>query len=298
MKTTTVEMHSDCVELVSGDFRIAVTTKVGPRIIGGFIGGSPNIFRVMPDESLPDCPTGFRLYGGHRLWHSPEAMPRSYAADNAPVAVAERKDGAVEFSSGIEELTGIEKSITVRPLGEERFELTHRLINRGAWPIELAPWALSVMAPGGMAVLPLHRDLEANRFAPDRFVIAWPYSDLDDPRLTLGREFILLRQDTEAAGPCKIGLNCQDGWIGYVNAGTALVKRFTHFPDAEYPDNGCSVESYSCADFCEIETVAPLYLLDPGDDARHIEVWQGFSGLPPIEDEAGVKAEIASRLTG
>ncbi len=296
MRTATVEMHDECVELESGDFRLAVTTKVGPRVIGGFIAGSPNIFRVMPDEPLPDCPTGFRLYGGHRLWHSPEAMPRSYAADNVPVTVVEGTDGAVEFNSGVEELTGIEKSMTVRPLGGGRFEVTHRLVNRSAWPVELAPWALSVMAPGGMAVLPLLRDPAANRFAPDRFVIAWPYTDLDDPRLTFGREFILLRQDPAAVGPCKIGLNGEAGLIAYVNAGTALVKQFTHFADAEYPDNGCSVESYSCADFCEIETVAPLYLLDPDDEAVHTELWQGISGLPRISNEQEVKAHLLPRL--
>ncbi len=296
MKKTTVEFHTDCIELESGPFRIAVTTRVGPRVIGAFVENSPNLFRVMPDEPLPNCPTGFKLYGGHRLWHSPEAMPRTYAPDNAPVTVQETSAG-IMFSSGIEKDTGIEKSITIQPLGQARFRLVHRLTNRTPWEIELAPWALSVMAPGGVAVLPLKRDPKANPLAPDRFVIAWPYTDLDDPRLTFGREFVLLRQDSSAAQPCKIGVNGERGWIAYVNAGTALVKFYEPIAGADYPDNGCSIESYSCADFCEIETLGPLQLLEPGETARHVETWQAFAGLGPITSEEDVSRELLPRIT-
>jgi len=295
MKTTTIEMHRQCVELTSGSFRIAVTTLVGPRVIGGFIGDSPNIFRVMPDEPLPDCPTGFKLFGGHRLWHSPEAMPRTYAADNDPVKVTETDDG-IEFNSGVEDLTGIEKSITIKPLGRDRFQVMHRLTNHGQWDVELAPWALSVMAPGGVAVLPMQRDSNANRFAPDRFLIAWPYTDLDDDRLTIGREYVLLAQDENASGPCKVGMDGRPGWIAYVNRGTALVKFYEYFEEAEYPDNGCSIESYSCADFCEIETLGPLHLLEPGETAEHTEIWLGLSGLPDIRTEDGVRNHLAPRI--
>ena len=100
------------------------------------------------------------------------------------------------------------------------------------------------------------------------------------------------RQGSE---PCKVGFNCELGWIAYVNAGTALVKSFEHFIDAEYPDNGCSVESYTCSDFCEIETVAPLYSLEPGEAAEHVEVWHGIAGLPRIRSEADVSRHLEPR---
>jgi len=289
--TTTVEYHKKCVELKSGAFTLAVTTQVGPRIIGGFIDKSPNIFRVMPDKALPGCDSGFRLYGGHRLWHAPEVMPRSYAPDNKPVTVRDTSDG-VEFSSGVEEMTGIEKAITIDVLGNERFRVTHRLINRNAWCVEIAPWALSVMAPGGMAIIPQQHVKGASPFAADRGIMLWTYTELTDPRLTLGRDYVLLRQDVTAARACKIGFNAERGWIAYVNAGTALIKYFEHFVDAQYPDNGCSVESYSCADFCEIETLAPLFNLEPGQTAEHVELWEGLSGLPEINTEADVRKHI------
>jgi len=291
----TVDMHRDCVAITSGKFILAVTTKVGPRIIGGFLNKGQNIFRVVPPLPLPNCKTGFKLYGGHRLWHSPEAMPRSYAPDNAPVKVQETCDG-IEFSSGIEEMTGLEKNITIDPLGNERFRITHRLINRNAWNIEVAPWALSVMAQGGMAILPMKRDRNADPFAPDRFLNLWPYTNLQDPRLYFGEKYLFLRQDAKAKTACKIGLNGEVGWIGYVNQGTALLKFFEHFVEAEYPDNGCSVESYSCADFCEIETVAPLYELAPGETAEHVEIWHGLYGLPEIKTEADITKHLEPEI--
>jgi hypothetical protein len=296
MKKITVCGHAKCIEMVSGRFRLAVTTQVGPRVIHGSIAGSENIFRVLPPVPFSGCDTGFTLYGGHRLWHSPEALPRSYAADNDPVEVVEAGNG-IEFRNAPEVLTGLQKAIHIEPLGDERFNVTHRLTNCGVWPIEVAPWALSVMAQGGMAVIPQQRrPKDGDPFVPDRSLVLWCYSSLADPRLVPGERYILLRQDPKATGPCKIGFNAELGWVAYVNAGTALVKRFTHFVDAEYPDGGCSVESYTCADFCEIETVAPLYSLEPGETAEHVELWEGLAGLPRIRTEADVSKHLEPRL--
>mgnify|MGYP006983355455 FL=1 len=297
MKKCSVGTHKNCVELVSGDFRIAVTTAVGPRVIGGFIGKSDNIFKVLPNREMKGVKTGFKLYGGHRLWHSPEAAPRSYAADNEPVRVTETEDGVL-FENDPEGLTGIQKSILIESLGENQFRLTHVLRNCNQWDIALAPWALSVMAPGGMAVIPQARDPQGYPYAPDRSLTLWAYSTYADPRIVYGDKYIGLKQDPAATGPCKIGFNADEGWIGYVNGGVALVKYFDVYDrnEYEYPDNGCNVESYSCADFCEIETVAPLYTLAPGDECEHVEVWQGIAGLPAINNEADIVKHIEPKL--
>ena len=295
METTTVDQYPDCVQLTSGAFRIAVTTTVGPRVLAGHIGDSPNIFRIMPDQPVPQAQTDFRLRGGHRLWHSPEAAPRTYAADNDPVDVTETEDG-VCFSRGLEPLTGLEKSITIQPLGEEKLRVTHRLINRGQWPVELAPWALSVMAPGGTAVIPQHRNPEGDMFTPDRNLVLWPYTHLDDKRLNMGRNYIFIHQDPAVDHRLKIGFNAEDGWIAYVNNGVALVKHFEHYVDALYPDNGCSVESFASAHFCEIETLAPLHELATGDMAEHVEVWQGINDMPDIKGDDDVEQHLLPKL--
>ena len=93
MKTCDVGIYRNCLEITNGSFRLAVTTDFGPRIIGGFINDGPNIFKVLPNIPMRGIGTGFTLYGGHRLWHAPQAVPRTYAPDNAPVEVLETDDG-------------------------------------------------------------------------------------------------------------------------------------------------------------------------------------------------------------
>lgn len=281
----------NCVEISSGDFKLVVTTEVGPRIIGGFIGKSENIFYVDPERAGKKGGDEWFIYGGHRIWHSPEDKPRTYCPDNDTVQI-KKKGGEVEFSSGIEKTTGISKCFSVRPLGKRRFEIVHRLRNHNMWSVELAAWALTVMAQGGTAIIPIPQG-DRKSLLPNRYITVWPYSDLDDPRVSLGKKKILIRQDTNAKGAFKLGLNCEDGWIAYANKGFALVKRFKHLVDAAYPDNGCSIECYSCNFMLEIETLSPLYQLDPGEEIVHVETWEGMSEIPEISDE-----KIANKIFG
>ncbi|MCC6188794.1 MAG: hypothetical protein IT318_07145 [Anaerolineales bacterium] len=50
--------------------------------------------------------------------------------------------------------TGLSKTIEPR-LEPGGVRVTHALRNQGLWPVELAPWALSAMAPVGVAILSL-----------------------------------------------------------------------------------------------------------------------------------------------
>jgi hypothetical protein len=275
MKTIEFMGWKKCVELKSGKFRLIVTTEIGPRIIGAFLGDSDNFVYVDPKtagnkKDVED----WLIYGGHRIWHSPEEKPRTYATDNKPIEVKERGN-EVEFSSGVEETTGIRKSFSVKPLGKDRFRITHKLRNENLWDVELAAWALTVMSPGGVAVIP---QPQGNKKAllPNRYFTIWPYTNMCDSRVHWGKKFVLLHQDEKAKSPFKFGLNCEDGWLAYVNKGVAMRKRFDHMFDAPYPDNGCSVEVYTCNFMLEIETLSPLYLLAPEEEIVHIEEWDAF----------------------
>ena len=276
----------NCAEMRVGDFRIAVTTEVGPRVIGCFIGDDDNMFAVLPKKYYNNrCK--FKLYGGHRLWHSPEDFPRCYEGDNDPVTVTELETG-LEFSNPAEPNTGIRKKIMIEPLPNGMFIVTHTLTNCNMWPIELAPWALSVMAPGGMAVIPQYRDEEGDPYKPDRNLQLWPYCSYADSRLKMGDKYFFLKQDSKNKKSFKLGTNNMAGWIAYVRNGKAFVKYFDVMDECEgdYPDNGCSTEAFTNNEFCEIETLGVLETLEPGDSTQHVEYWQGISGLPEIKNEA------------
>ncbi|MBR0459464.1 MAG: hypothetical protein IJJ26_09520 [Victivallales bacterium] len=283
MKTTDVGIYKHCAELKSGDFRIAITLDFGPRVIGAFIGDSKNLFVELPNEPMPGLDNDYRQYGGHRLWHSPEATPRSYLPDNEPPKVSQLKDGLL-FESKTEPESGIQKSIEITRGPKGSFVVTHILVNNGLWPVQLAPWALTQMAPGGTIIIPQGRDLSRNPLAADRYLSLWPYSDLADKRFFFDNDYLFLAQDKKATTAFKLGTACLDGWIAYYNQGTLFAKYIEPW-DAEttYADNGCNVETYSCATFIEAETLGALVTLQPGEATSHVEVWRAWNGLPPCK---------------
>lgn len=285
MKKVTVGAYKNCAEIKVGEFRIAVTTEEGPRVIGCFIGDDDNMFAVLP-KTVFKKGYNFKLYGGHRLWLSPEDFPRSYEEDNAPVTVTELESG-LEFSTPAEPNTCIRKKVTIEPLGNGMMIVTHTLTNCGMWPVEVAPWAMTMCAPGGLVVVPQYIDKEGFPYAPDRSLHLWPYSSFADPRFKLSDKYFFVKQDPNIKDSFKMGTNNEAGWVAYVRNGKAFIKYFDVLDESEgdYPDGGCSTEVFACDKFCEVETLGVLETLEPGESSQHVEYWQGISGLPEIKDE-------------
>ncbi len=280
---------NNCIRMSNGTVELVVTADVGPRVIRfGFVGGE-NEF----DEDWLGVTGGdtWRNYGGHRLWHAPEHPVRTYAPDNGPVTVEEHDD-FVRFIQPLETTTGIQKEmdIAVASVGT-RVHLTHRLRNTNLWGVELAPWALSVMAPDGTAIIPLPpRGSHDANLLPAGSLAFWSYTDLADPRWTWGTDYILLRQDPQATTPQKIGMSACRGWVAYARHGHLFVTYVSQQPGAAYPDLGSVVESFTNARMLEIETLGPLALLAPGAEVEHAIAWELFESIPTPRCDADVAA--------
>jgi hypothetical protein len=206
----------NCCRISNGKIELIVTTDVGPRVIRfGFVGGQ-NLFKEYPAQLGKRGGKKWRIYGGHRLWHAPEAEPRTYFPDNFPVAV-EKRGSTVRFIQPVETTTGIQKEIDIKLSAGNRVELVHRLRNTGHWAVELAPWSVSVMAEGGTGIVPLPpRGTHPEDLLPGNALVIWLYTDMTDPRWTWGRKYILLKQDsTPTVKPQKLGALVPDGWAGY-----------------------------------------------------------------------------------
>ncbi|MBR2364985.1 MAG: hypothetical protein IKA79_07275 [Lentisphaeria bacterium] len=282
MKKVSFMGWENCIEMTSGNFRIIITTGVGPRVIGGFIGNNPhNIFNVDPALAGTSGADKWVNYGGHRLWVAPERENRTQEKDNVPVKY-EEKDGGIIFYMPEDERSGMEKSIFIKPVADGKFYVEHSVTNKNIWPVELAPWAISVMAPGGMCIAPQNKDKKA--LLPNTFYSFWPYTEVSEKRFVFGKDFLFVKQDVNCTGACKIGFNCKNNYIAYANAGTLFVKEFTYIPGAKYPDNGCTVEVYSCKSMLEVETLAPLRMVDTNECAKHIEIWSCRDGIGKIEN--------------
>jgi len=265
----------NCYRLSNGLIDLVVTTDVGPRIIRfGFVGGE-NEFKEYTETLGQAGGDSWRIYGGHRLWVAPEDRLRTYVPDNERVRFEGRGD-CVRLTQTADAITGIEKTIEIRVAPDKpEVRVLHTLTNRGANPLIAAPWALSVMAPGGEAVIPVPpRSFDAGNLLPTSAIALWPYTDLSDPRFGWEAVQVTVRQDETAESPQKLGFVVPDGWSAYTRKGHRFVKRFEYDPTARYPDFGSNVEVYTNSEMLELETLGPLSELTPGASVDHVEAWE------------------------
>ena len=282
-----------CCKLCNGAVELLVTTSVGPRIIRYGFPGQDNILGECPDAVVSTELGDWKPYGGHRLWHAPESIPRSYVPDDGPVE-ARCEGRTLHLTQPVEAPTGILKETIVR-LDDEGTEVTvlHKLTNRNLWAVQLAPWALTIMNGGGTTIIPQEPYISHDDYLlPARPIVLWHYSDLSDPRFQIGTTFIRLSTDESVEEPQKIGVANKQGWAAYFRSGTLFVKQFDFIDGFLYPDEGCNCEAYTAGSFMELETVGPMHELEPGETATHEETWHLFSGIDIGDDEESLEAAL------
>jgi hypothetical protein len=277
--------------LDNGFLHLEYLTDVGPRIARLFFGKSDfNLLAEIPAEV--DTPYGrFQFMGGHRFWHSPEALPRTYIPDQR--VTVETLPDSLRLCASTEPYTGMAKAIEIH-LAPDRAAVTlhHELRNEGPWSVQLAPWSLTMFKQGGIVILPQPvGNTDPAGLLPNRKLAVWPYTQLRDARLVLDDDFILLKAKP-ALPPCKIGYYNPHGWIGYWLEGFLFIKRYEPQRDVQYPDGGCNTETYCNDKFVELETLGPLTELEPGAKVFHEETWEIYKGL----DQPFLPASLQERL--
>ena len=279
IKEIEYENYGKCLQISNGLIDVAVTINFGPRIVRfGFTEG-PNVlyndlerkYTVQNEKTTERFgKDAFTFYGGHRIWLSPEKMPDTYYPDNEPVVYGILPEG-VTFTPPHQKQNDMQLSFEIiMSEGTTDIMVVHSAKNSSKEKHACSLWAITMLNGGGTEILPLNTD-NSNATAPNRTISLWPGTDFHDERLSFGSRFMTVRHDKNNEKPLKIGLNNPLGWACYANGDTALIKRYVHTPSAPYPDYGCSSETYMCKDFLEMQTVSPLYSLDPGEGIRHVE---------------------------
>jgi hypothetical protein len=299
LERTTYRGWNNAYRLSNGTVQVIVLADVGPRIIFyGFCGEENQLHEVAQDAGL----TGgqeFRLYGGHRLWVSPE-VERTYFPDNYPVEVA-RCGNAVRFTAMPEDSppgTNLEKEfeIELAPTGS-RVRVTHRIKNRDSNPTTLAAWAPTMMRGGGRAILPLppRAAMDKDHYLSVGAMGIWSFTDFADSRWILGTQFVQLKQLASPTGrfPEQMsGIHNPAGWGAYFRNGYLFLKRTPTIHGAQYPDFGCNFEVFTNAEFLELETLGPILELRPGKTAAHVETWWLFDEVTQGEGDAWAESVI------
>jgi hypothetical protein len=282
-------LGQDCVVLENAKLKLLITKSVGPRILSLKFAGGDNLFAELPDATI-DCPGSgtIHLLGGHRLWHSPEEPARTYLPDDSPVDIAPVENGFL-VTQEVEAKTGLQKSMEIRLKGDvPQVVVIHQLSNQGLWPVTCAPWAITQLKPGGVAILPQSR--KETGVLPNRLIAFWPYADPTNPNVTWGQNYVLLR--AQMASAFKIGFPNPRGWLAYWQKDTLFVKRANYEPQSAYFDFGSSSECYCNDQFIELETLGPIVTIEPGASVTHVETWDLYGGVERPQNEKDAQAIV------
>lgn len=287
-----------CYRLSNDKVDLVITTDVGPRIIRfGFV-GQGNVFKEYPDMLGKTGGDEWRIYGGHRFWHAPEAYGRTYYPDNESVKLEEH-DGFIRLIQPVETLTGMQKEMDIALSADSQVKVTHRLRNTNIWAVEVAPWALSVMTTDGTAILPLPpRIAHSDQLLPTSSLILWGYVNMSDDRWIWGQEFILLNQAAILDAPQKVGLAASRDWLAYAHANGLFLITYTTDPEATYPDLGSCVEIFTNDEMLEMETLGPLIPLAPESTVEHVEKWHLLDPVSRPQNDDDVKRLIMPKIEG
>jgi hypothetical protein len=292
IEKTSYHNWQNCYQASNSHLSMTITADVGPRILHFGIPGRPNI--LYEDDNQLGLTGGdeWRAYGGHRFWIAPE-NDRTYFPDNHPVEVDKQPDGLLLIPP-LEDSTGFQKTIQIKFFPNyPHAKIIHTLSNRSNHPSSAAPWALTVMTSGGVAILPHSpRSDWPGKLTAQNTLSLWSYTDLSDPRWMLGQRYILLRQTSDDLKPQKIGMFNTEGWVAYFVNGLLFIKFYPTTPDCGYPDLNSNLETWTNNAFLELESLGPLVQMRPDQTITHVEDWFLFSDIPEIKTETDVDQSV------
>lgn len=282
------------LEISNGIINLVVTLDLGPRILRyGFEEG----INHFSDRATTEMRVGeetWRILGGHRLWHSPEAFPRTYMPDNNEVRW-EAFQGGVKLVQKVEPWVQTQKELELY-LNENSSEvkIIHRIMNKNAWPIKLSSWAVSIMDKGGLEIIPVSD--RATGYLPNKNISLWAYSKMNDSRVYWGDKYITLKLDETIDHPFKVGINNEKAWAAYINHGELFVLKHEHDINATYPDGGVSYETFTYLDVLEMETLSPMKEIEPEGSVVHVEYWSLYKGINIPEKEEQIDLIVEKYL--
>ncbi|MDA0273052.1 MAG: hypothetical protein O3C68_07345 [Proteobacteria bacterium] len=274
--------------LENNDVELLVTLDVGPRIISYRRQGGQNIFKTFDDQLGKSGEADWQIRGGHRLWIAPESASTCFP-DNQPVSYEVINENHVYLRTPAEAESGIRKVIEII-LDEEtsRVQVNHYMTATRTLSYGIAPWSLTVLKPGGKAVIPMpnrslhpndlppnektaRRDADQN-LLPNRNMSLWAYTDMGDPRFNWCEDRLEITQDANMPST-KLGLLHRMKIAHYEVDGCRFSKTIDYLEDATYPDGNCNLEIFTDGSMLELESLGPLVVLNKGERIVHTENW-------------------------
>jgi hypothetical protein len=288
MNTIEYKNYGKCARFEKNGRIMLVTLDIGPRIIY-FGTENRNYLNEDIERNVSNGGEYFDrefgqgskwfLYGGHRVWKSPEDM-ETYVPDNRAVD-ADFDDNGGSFTTHCAK--NFDYTLKVG-LSEDGVASVENIVtNKGCEAREISVWALTVAAKGGTLIVPLNEPKDG--LNPCQNIVHWPYNDLHDERMFFGKKFLALRQ-TDKKDALKIGLFAEKNKAVYV-LGDGALKFVYSRKNGVFGDFWCNFETYTNAHILEIEALSERVSLLKGQGASlkmSMSVSEG-SPLPEVLDD-------------
>ncbi len=276
IKQITYNDFGNCIEISNETVKVIVTVDFGPRIINySFLNGE-NILFENPDRSFNESASKEKygspwyIYGGHRMWTSPERFDRCYYPDNEKVDYEILPNG-VHFIQRYHKVCEIQCEFTVTMADAcSDVKIEHKLTNHSKNDLDAAIWGITALSSGGMEIVP--QPTTDTVFDPNRKIVFWSYVKIADERAKWGERYLALSQK-DSDRNYKIGINAEHNFAMYLNHGDLFVKKFDLVKGGTYPDGGVSFETYTNKMFLEMESLGEYKTLKQGESSFHSEYW-------------------------
>ncbi len=274
--------YGKVLSLSNGVIEALITIDVGPRIIRfGFIDGqnimcdNRNVMAPKDDKEFCDFfgeGKKWEILGGHRIWTSPEGYPNSYYPDLDAVKYEITDNGAI-FTPNPEKENGLQKQLEVKMDPDDaNMYVTMRVTNIANAPQKFAIWGLTVSATDGTLIMPMNNN--DTGLLHNRNISVWPYTNLADPRVYFGKNYVTLHQDKNIAQSFKLGFGLNNAEAYYCLGEDIFRKSYdTNHKTEVYPDNNCSFETFTNDGFIEVESLSPLKSVAPNETVELTEHW-------------------------
>lgn len=219
---------------------------------------------------------GFMLWGGDKTWVAPEsawiASTPPLDLDSQNYALSFDDENTITLTSPICRETGLQLIRKISITSNDIIELHQTMLNRGQKPIKKAIWDVTqllkpfeILVPASESAIKPDTRFEASTTCRHDFVIA---QESDQTKILCEQPVIY-----------KFGALIEKGQITAQtkrsNKIISMTRYFDIEPEKHYPDDHM-IEVYNSPDknYLELEVLAPLTTLAPGEKTSHNQRWE------------------------
>lgn len=273
----------NCYEITNPLVRVVVAPAIGGRIMEYSIQGRNVLWQNEKELGVlrpSDVGKLWHNYGGHKAWNAPQEKWRTPDADNyydyAPALSAEVLPETPDAMAGVRVKCApiphlgiqFQRDILVSA-STSQVRIIETMKNISGADIEWAPWGVTQVNAPCWIVFPIN----ANSKFGGGWKVMWPQEGTSTQTEKIGGFGVM-----KAAGALeKIGIDATDGWMAYFKDQLGYVKQWSVQTGVPYPDGGCTAQFFTAdetiGDYAELEVLAPLKKLRPGEEAVLTEDW-------------------------